>query len=167
MAMAAPGTNSSSGIMVWEKTFRESLASRFSGTQFGEESSIIEEVSPEELGYAKNEMTVRYGLEDFFTEPFPELHYPFLVRGGAEMATVTREGKKVFVSAALALHTGEAVMEDAAIQVAIDALPYAGTEEAVMLRKNFIVDLFLSFGKVGSAERCLISEQGHRYILNH
>ncbi len=39
-------------------------------TQFGKESSIIEEVSPEDLGYAKNEMTVRYGLEDFFTEPF-------------------------------------------------------------------------------------------------
>jgi hypothetical protein len=39
--------------------------------QFGEESSIIGEVSPEDLGYAKNEMTVCYGLEDFFTDPFP------------------------------------------------------------------------------------------------
>jgi hypothetical protein len=96
--------------------------------RFGEESSIIEEVSPEDLGYAKNEMTVRYGLVDFFTDPFPELHYPSLVRGGAEMATLTREGKKVFVSAALALHTGEAIIEDAAIQVAIDGLPHVGTQ---------------------------------------
>ena len=43
--------------------------------QLGEESSVIEEVSPEDLGYAENEMTVRYSLEDFFTEPFPELHH--------------------------------------------------------------------------------------------
>ena len=43
--------------------------------QLGEESSVIEEVSPEDLGYAENEMTVRYGLEHFFTEPFPELHH--------------------------------------------------------------------------------------------
>jgi hypothetical protein len=44
------------------------------------------------------------------------------------MATLTREGKKVFVSAALALHTGEAIIEDAAIQVAIDGLPHVGTQ---------------------------------------
>jgi hypothetical protein len=110
----------------------------------GEESSIIEEVSPEDLGCSKNEMMVRYGLEDFFTGPSPELHYPFLVRGGAEIATLTREGVKVFVSAGLALHTGEAIIEDPAIQVTIDDLPYVGTEEAVMLRKNLIVELFLS-----------------------
>ena len=40
--------------------------------------------------------------------------------------------------AALALHTGEAIMEDDAIQVAIDNLPYVGAEEAVLLRKNLI-----------------------------
>jgi hypothetical protein len=41
--------------------------------QLREESSVIDEVSPEDLGYAKDEMTVRYGLEDFLTKPFTEL----------------------------------------------------------------------------------------------
>ena len=57
--------------------------------QLGEESSVIEEISPEDLGYAENEMTVRYSLEHFFTKPRPELHYPFLVTGGTEMAALT------------------------------------------------------------------------------
>ena len=57
--------------------------------QLREESSVIEEVSPEDLGYAENEMTVRYGLEDLFAEPFPEFHHPFLMTGGTEVATFT------------------------------------------------------------------------------
>jgi len=60
--------------------------------QFGEESSVIEEVSPWDLGYAENEMTVRYGLEHFFTEPFPKLHHSLLMTGRAEVAAPTWEG---------------------------------------------------------------------------
>jgi hypothetical protein len=86
-----------------------------------------------------------YGLEIFLTEPLPELHHPLFEAGGAEVATLTRGGKKVFVSAAPALHTGEAIMEDAAIQVAIDNLPYIRAEETVLPRKDLIVHLFQSF----------------------
>jgi hypothetical protein len=60
--------------------------------QFGEETSVIEEASPEDLGYAENEMTVRYSLEHFFTKPFPEFHHPFLMTGGTEVAALTGEG---------------------------------------------------------------------------
>ena len=90
-------------------------------------------------------MPVGDGLEDIFTEPLPELHDPFLVAGGAEVATLTREGQEEFVPAARALDTSEAVVEDAAIQVAVDNLPYVGTKETVLFRKEFIVDLFQSF----------------------
>jgi hypothetical protein len=76
-------------ILLWdnglEKDFQRVPCT---SAQFGEESSIIEEVSPEDLGYAKNEMTVWYGLEDLFTKPLPELQYPFLVTGGAEMPSL-------------------------------------------------------------------------------
>ena len=112
--------------------------------QFGEESSVIEEVSPEDLGYAKSEMTVRYGLKHFFTEPFPEFHHPFSMTRWTEMSALAREGKKVFMPAASTLHTGEAIMEDAAIEVPIDNLPYVGAEEAVLPRKDLIVDLVQS-----------------------
>ena len=57
--------------------------------QLGEESSVIEEVSPEDLWYAKNEMTVGYSLEHFFTEPFPEFHHPFLMTRWTEVAALT------------------------------------------------------------------------------
>jgi len=60
-------------------------------TQFREESSIIEEVSSEDLWNAKNIMTVRYGLEDFFTEPFPEFQHPLLMTRWTEVAALTRE----------------------------------------------------------------------------
>jgi hypothetical protein len=78
--------------------------------QFGEEFSVIEEVSSEDPGYAKSEMTVRYSLKHFFTEPFPEFHHPFLMTRWTEMSALAREGKKVFMPAALALHTGEAII---------------------------------------------------------
>jgi hypothetical protein len=67
----------------------------------------------------------RYGLKHFFTEPFPEFHHPFLMTRWTEMSALAREDKKVFMPTALAFHTGEAIMKDAAIQVAIDNLPYA------------------------------------------
>jgi hypothetical protein len=35
--------------------------------------------------------------------------------------------------------------KDAAIQVAIDNLPYVGAEEAVLFREDLIVDLFQPF----------------------
>ncbi len=57
--------------------------------QFGEQLSVIEKISAKDLGYAENEMTVRYGLEDFFAEPFPELHHPLLMTGRAEVAALT------------------------------------------------------------------------------
>ena len=56
--------------------------------QLGEESSVIEEASPEDLGYAENEMTVRYGPKDLFTKPLPKFHHSLLMAGRAEMAAL-------------------------------------------------------------------------------
>lgn len=50
--------------------------------------------------------------------------------------------------AVLALHTDKAIMEDAAIQGAIDNLPYVGAEEAVLARKDLTVDLFQPFTRI-------------------
>jgi hypothetical protein len=44
-------------------------------------------------------MTVRYGLEDFLTEPFPEFHHPLLMTRWAEMAAFARKSQKVFMAA--------------------------------------------------------------------
>ena len=70
-----------------------SLEKRFqrlpcTSAQLGEESSVIEEVSPEDLGYAENEMTVRYGPKDLLTKPLPEFHLSLLMAGRAEMAAL-------------------------------------------------------------------------------
>ena len=47
--------------------------------EIGEQLSVIEEIAAQDFGYAKDEMTVRNGLEDFFAKPFPEFHYTLLV----------------------------------------------------------------------------------------
>ena len=51
-------------------------------------SIFIEEVSPEDLGYAEDEMAVRNGLKDFFTQPFAKFDHPFLVAGWTEVAAL-------------------------------------------------------------------------------
>jgi hypothetical protein len=113
-------------------------------TQFGKESSVIEEVSPEDLWYAENEMPVRYGLEDFFTEPFPEFHHPFLMTRGAEVAALTREGQEILVAAVFASHPGEAVMEDAAIEVTVNNLFDIRTQKTILFGKTVVINLFKS-----------------------
>jgi len=45
----------------------------------GKQLSIIKEISPEDLWYAENEVTVRNGLEHFFTDPFPKFQHSFLM----------------------------------------------------------------------------------------
>ena len=69
-------------ILLWDNGLKKHFQRvPCTSAQFGEESSIIEEVSPEDLWYAKNEMTVWYSLEHFFTEPFPEFNYSLLMAG--------------------------------------------------------------------------------------
>ena len=52
-------------------------------------------------------------------EPLPELDYSFLVAGGAEVAAFAGEGQKILVIAVPAFDTSEAIVEEAAIQIAI------------------------------------------------
>ena len=46
----------------------------------------------EDLWYAKNEMTVRYSLRRFFTEPFAEFHHPFLMTRWTEEGPMSSPG---------------------------------------------------------------------------
>ena len=112
--------------------------------QLGEKSSVIKKISPEDLGYAENKMTVRYGLEHFFTEPFPEFHHPFLMTRGAEVAALTREGQKILMAAVFASNSGEAVMEDAAIEVTVDDHFDIRRKKAILFGKTVVVNLFKS-----------------------
>ncbi len=45
----------------------------------GKELSVVEEIPPQDFGYAEDKMSVRNSLEGFFTEPFPEFHHLLLV----------------------------------------------------------------------------------------
>ena len=112
--------------------------------QSGKESSVIEEISAEDFGYAEDKMTVRHGLEDFFTEPFPEFHHPSLMTRWAEVASLTREGQEILVAAVFASHLGEAVTEDAAIEVTVDDLFDIRAQETILFGKTVVTDLFKS-----------------------
>ena len=45
--------------------------------ELGEEPSIIEKVSPEDLRYAEDEVAVGHGLEDLLTEPLKPQEFPW------------------------------------------------------------------------------------------
>jgi len=55
-------------------------------TKLREESAVIQEVAPEDLGYAEDEVAMGNGLEDFLTKPLPEFHYSLLMTRWAEVA---------------------------------------------------------------------------------
>ena len=56
------------------------------------------------------------------------------------MATLTRQGEEIPVTAALALDVGKTIVEDAAIKIAVDHLLRISTEEATL---DFLVVLIL------------------------
>jgi len=55
-------------------------------TKLREESSVIQEVAPEDLGYAEDEVAMGNGLENLLAEPLAEFHDPLLVTGRTEMS---------------------------------------------------------------------------------
>ncbi len=55
--------------------------------EIAEQLSVIEEIATQDFGYTEDEMSARNGLQDFFTQPFPEFHNPLLVTGGAKMSS--------------------------------------------------------------------------------
>jgi len=59
-------------------------ASPDAATQIRQKSSVIKEVTPEDLGHAEGEMAVGNGLEHLFTKPFTKFHDPFLMAGRTE-----------------------------------------------------------------------------------
>ena len=61
--------------------------------------------------------------------------------GGAEMPTLAREGQKIFMVAIPALHPGKAVVQVAAIQVAVNDLLEVGAPEPVRPFEPLLVEL--------------------------
>jgi len=70
-------------------------------------------------------------LEHVGTEPFPEFHHPLLMAGGTEMAALAGEGQKIFMVTIPALHPGKAVVQVAALQVAVNDLLEVGPPKSV------------------------------------
>ena len=63
------------------------------------------------------------------------------------MATLTREGEEILVTAVPALDAGKTIVEDATIKIAVDHLFHISTEESVLGGKALVIDL-LKFLKV-------------------
>jgi hypothetical protein len=57
------------------------------------------------------------------------------------MATLTREGEEILVTAVLALDAGKTIVEDATIKIAVDHLFHISTEESVLGGKALVRDL--------------------------
>jgi hypothetical protein len=74
------------GIPLWNRLPKKELQG-FPGAaaQIGKKVPIIEEIPPQDLREAEDEMPMGNLLEHLATEPFPEFHHPFLMAGGTEM----------------------------------------------------------------------------------
>ena len=71
-------------------------------------------------------------LEDIHAEPFPEFHHALLMAGGTEMTALAGKGQQIFMAAIFAFHTGKAVVQIAAIEIAVDHLLEIGPPESVL-----------------------------------
>jgi len=70
--------------------------------QIGQQLSVIEKVSAQDLRDAKDKMPMGDLLEDIHAEPFAEFHHALLMAGWAEMAALAGEGQKIFMAAVFA-----------------------------------------------------------------
>jgi hypothetical protein len=61
--------------------------------------------------------------------------------GGAEVQAFAREGQEILVATIFAFNAGETIVEDAAIQIAVDHLFHISAEETVLGGKALVIDL--------------------------
>ena len=75
------GDNSPRYSIILRYGFLENGFQRFPATaaQVGKEFAVIQEIPPQDFGYAEDKMPVRYGFEYFFTQPLPEFHDSLLM----------------------------------------------------------------------------------------
>jgi len=57
-------------------------------------------------------------------------------------ATLARKCQQIFVATVFALHPGKAVVQVAAIQIAVDDFLKIGTEKSILTFKSLLVDSF-------------------------
>jgi hypothetical protein len=77
-----------------------------------------------------------YGLDHPLAEPFPEFHHPLLVARWTEMSTLAREGQQILMTAVPASDSGKSIMQDAAIEIAVNHLLNIMAKKAVLLLRR-------------------------------
>jgi len=102
---------------------------------------VVEKIPSQDLRDAENEMPVGNLPENEGTEPFPEFHHPVLMVGGTEMTVLAGEGQEIFMVAIPALHSGKAMVQAFAFQVAVNDLSKVGTPKPVRPFELSFVDL--------------------------
>ena len=85
--------------------------------QLGQQPAIKHKIDPQPLGDRKHPLAVGHLFEHLAHETFAKGHHPLLVARGAKVAPLARIGQQVFVATILALHSGKAEMQIAALQV--------------------------------------------------
>ena len=109
-------------------------ASETPGTaaQVMQQTAIIEKVPAQDLRDAEDEMPVRYLLEDIHAEPLAEFYDALLMARWAEMPALARKCQQIFMTAVSTFHSGKAVVQIAAVEIAIDHLLDIGPPETVL-----------------------------------
>lgn len=121
------------GLFSRDRLMKEDLQG-FPGAadESGKELSIVEEVSAKVFRDAEDKMPVGGLFEDIHAQPLSEFHHALLMAERAEVAALAGKGKEVFMAAVFAFHTGKAVVQVAAIEVAVYHLLDIGAPEPIL-----------------------------------
>ncbi len=90
-------------------------------------------------------MPVGYIFEDFFTKPLTKLHNTFLMARWTKISSFARKGEQKFVTTFFTFDPCKAIVQDAAVQIAVDDLFDVRPEETVFLCELVVIDLLQMF----------------------
>jgi len=108
----------------------------------GKKLPVIEEITLDNLGYAKSEVPVGDRFEDFLAQPLAKFYHPLLMTRWTEVPSLAGKCKQVLMPAFTTPYPCKTVMKDAAIEVAVYNVFHIGAEKAILLCEPIIIDLF-------------------------
>ncbi len=98
----------------------------------------MEEVRAQPLGQREDVLPVRNIVEDLLLDPLAPDEQPLGVAGRAQVAALAAEGDEESASAARTVDAKEAVLEQSAVEKALDDLGHPGAETAVGLPEPLV-----------------------------
>jgi len=101
---------------------------------------VVAEEDPQALGHREDHLAVGNILEQLLVGPVRPQELALLVAAWTQTPKLAREGDEELMPAVQASHSGDAVVEHAAIEIAVDGWLDAAAQVAVLFLEVLLVD---------------------------